>query len=484
MARVRSFRTIRPFIWIPPTYSALYKIEITRSSGATDDITDVIYEGEVLDGVTDTIGSFSFLIDNSSETYTGVWTGNEIIRIYINYATSATTARFRGRIEKVSYQDNKIKIIGRSESAKLLDITVTRSYSNIETSVILKALFDAYATDFTYTNINTSTTSITVNWYQKSFWECVQELCHSASFDCYIDASLDCHYFESKTINNANECVVHESNLIEVGDFAYDQSLVKNKVIVYGVDIGNMPLIYTAEDETSQTRYGLKELIIKDENITTRTQAKERADYELARSKDSPLIGEVVTLGLATIQPGERIRISAPYSNLNPNYYQILSYKHEFNGFMKTILNIEKESKKIYHIIKDRISTEKKLTETPNPNEMGYSYIWDFNSDSGTHSDTEITDGVLKTTSGNSTGTWISELVELEDQFTAIESRIRGSSLAGMKVFLSIDGRSYQQIGGLGAVSQTIVTGIDLRVKIEIYSENTQIDSFGILYKT
>ena len=166
---VRSFKTIRPFIWIPPTYSTLYKIEITRSDETTDDITDVIYEGEVLDSVTDTIGSFSFLIDNSSEVYTGVWTGNEIIRIYMDYATSATTSRFRGRIEKVSYQDNKIRIIGRSESSKLLDITVTKAYSNIETSVILKALFDAYATDFTYTNINTSTTSITVNWYQKSF---------------------------------------------------------------------------------------------------------------------------------------------------------------------------------------------------------------------------------------------------------------------------------------------------------------------------
>lgn len=480
---VRSLKKIRPFVWIPPIYSALYKIEITRADETTDDITSIIYEGEVLDGVTDTIGSFFFLIDNSSEAYTGVWSGNEIVKIYIDYATSTTTSRFRGRIEKVSYQDNKIRITGRSESAKLLDVTVTKSYENIETSVILKELFDAYATNFTYTNVNVSTTSITVNWYQKPFWECVQELCHNSGFDCYIDPDLDCHYFESGTVNNTNECVVHESNLIEVGDFAYDQSLLKNRIIVYGADIEELPLIKTAEDSTSITSYGLKELIIQDTNITTETQAQERADYELSLSKDPPLVGDVTSIGLATIQPGERIRISAPSSNLPPNYYQILSYKHEFRGFMKTILTIEKEPKSVYHILKDRISQERKLIEMPNPNEMRFSWNFDFDTDSGTHTNTDITEGVLKT-DGSASGTWISELKALSSNAIECELRAKGETLAGTDWYVSINnGVSYQNIN-LNTKLSLSPPGKNLKIKVELNSADTQIESLALLYKT
>ena len=42
MARVRSFKTIKPQVWIPPIYSANYKVTIERSDGTIDDITDIL----------------------------------------------------------------------------------------------------------------------------------------------------------------------------------------------------------------------------------------------------------------------------------------------------------------------------------------------------------------------------------------------------------------------------------------------------------
>ena len=105
----------------------------------------------------------------------------------------------------------------------------------------------------------------------------MQDLCHSASFDAYIDSSLDCHYFESGTVDNSTEAVVHDSNLIEVGDFAQDFSLIKNRIIVYGAEIEGLPLIKTAEDSDSISDNGVKELIIQDTNIRTETQCQERA---------------------------------------------------------------------------------------------------------------------------------------------------------------------------------------------------------------
>ena len=398
MPKAVSTRPVPIYVWVPPAYSALYKIEVVRSSGALDDITDYILSGNLTDGATDTIGNFQFEIDNSSENYTNVWTGNEVLNFYCDYETTATTKRFRGRIEKISYKQNTVVITGRSESLSLLDVTVTKSYEAIETSAILLDLFSTYASGFTTSNVSASSTSITINWYQKPFIECVQELCRQAEFDFYIDSSLDAHYFAKNSVNNQTEAVVYDANLLEIGDFAYDRSLIKNRIIVYGADIGSLPLIYTKDDSASQIE--IKELIIKDQNITTMEQAQERAEYELALSKDPPLVGDVTSIGLATLQPGERVRISSPYNNLQPSYYRVISFKHEFGDLYSTTLTIEKEPRKIFHLMKDRISNEQKRSDLPNPNEMRFSWNFDFNTDTGTHSNTEIVNGKLQIIGG------------------------------------------------------------------------------------
>jgi len=150
------------------------------------------------------------------------------------------------------------------------------------------------------------------------------------------------------------------------------------------------------------------------------------------------LIGEITSMGLATIQPGEKVAISAPFSNLPPNHYKILAYKHDFEGFMRTILTIEKEPKKIYHVMRDRINKEENLSEKENPNEMRYSWIDTFDADSGTHSDTEITDGRLKLQSG-STGNWVSEVNTVSLEVSSCEIRVKGDALPGTQYFVSTD---------------------------------------------
>lgn len=482
MSAVRSMKKIPVRAWVPPTYSPLYKLEVIRGDETVDDITDSIYNAEIVDGVTDTIGNFEIEVDNGDESRTGIWTGNEVFNFYCDYATTATTKRFRGRVEKVSYQDFKIKLVGRAESVRLLDITVTQSYENIETSVVLKNIFDIYATDFTQTNINTSTTSVTFNWYQKPFWECVQDLCRSAGFDAYIDSSLDCHYFESGTVDNSTEAIVHDSNLLEVGDFAQDYSLIKNRIIVYGAEVEGIPLIKTAEDIVSIKLNEVKELIIQDTNITTETQCQERADFELSISKDPPVVGDVSSIGLATIQPGERVRISASGSNLPPKFYKILSYKHKIEGFMKTTVRIEKEPRKVYHILRDNISKGQKLIEMPNPNEMRNSWNFDYNTDVGTHSSTEIIDGVLKT-DGSASGTWISDLNTLSSNAKVVELRVNGESLPGTLYSISVDnGVSFQSLT-LNTALTLSPPGLSLKLKVIFASTSTQINSLGLLYK-
>ena len=70
---VRAIKRIPVRAWVPPEYNALFKIEIIRSDGiTTDDITEEIYEGEIVDGATDTIGNFQFIVDNSDERYSEI----------------------------------------------------------------------------------------------------------------------------------------------------------------------------------------------------------------------------------------------------------------------------------------------------------------------------------------------------------------------------------------------------------------------------
>lgn len=475
-------------VWIPPKYSSEYKIEVTRSDGTVDDITDAIFEGEIINGATDFIGNFSFVLDNSAEQYKGVWTGNEIIKQYSDYAESATTARFRGRIERVSYQNNQVKITGRSESMKLLGIHVNASGTNIETSVILKALFNSYATDFTYTNVNTSSTKITINWYQKPLLECIQELCIASGFDFYIDSDLDAHYFEAGSVQNTTEAVVHDMNILSVDGFGEDYSLIKNRIYVEGGEIESLPLLYTAEDTGStygtNSDLGVREIIIKDDNIKTSTQAQERADIELSVVQDPTTIGEVECIGLATIQPGEYVRISAPDSNIAPNFYKIISYRHTFLGGMITHLTINKEALSMQEVMKKRISYEKEVN-VKNAYGMKYSWNFDFSSDSGSHSNTQITDGVLKTTGGAS-GTWTSDLLEIPTDVTPpVELRIVGTSLYGVKGRLSTNGGlTDTQIYGAGTgVGAALVAGKKLKLKIILASANTQVTGAALLYK-
>ena len=462
---IKSLKSIPIYAWIPPTYDALYKI-VANSI----DITDLILSGEITDGATDTIGNFNFTIDNSDENYTNAFSVGDILNYYCDYDLTATTQTFKGIIEKVSAINNTIKISGRTPGSILLTTNVTKAYDNIETSIILKDLINSYST-FTTTNVETSTKSVTKNWYQKPLWECIQELCYETNFDCYVDVNGDINYFELR--NNSTDVAVHDANIVDIADFAYDGSDTVNSVTVKGSDIGGFPLIATAGS-------GTPEKIINDSSITTYNQASERAIYELALAKDPPLVGEITVIGLASILPGQRLRISAPDSGINPDYYKIISFKHKFGDLFQTILTVNKEPKKIYHVVKSLISNQGSLKDNPNPNEMKYTWNFDFETDSGIHSNTQITNGFLLPTA--SSGTWISETRNLTSNATFAEIRATGTSITNGTFYISSDGGINWQTVTTLTSPVAITPGSSLKIKIGLIT-GVEIDSVVVLYK-
>lgn len=483
----RSLKTIRPKVWIPPIYSANYRGTVTRADETVDDITDILINLKIEDGVTEGIGNFEFEIPNPNQTYGNIWSGMEIFRFYCDYATSATTLRFRGRIEKVSKRNNNVLVTGRSEALFVHGQNVNKNYLGQDIGYIIKDLFDTYGEDrYDTSEINVSTgTTVTMTFLDIPFWDVVEAICAAATYDCYVSADLVIKFFESGSVVNSDEGIVHDYNLVEVGDFASDLSFIKNQIRVIGGNIDGVQVRYTANDSLSQTTNGIRREVINDDGITTFTVAKELADFILAERKDPPITGEVKGLLLATIQPGEKIRLSSPLEDLQPDTYKIITYTHEIGGEgLFTTVQINKESKRVSHILKERIQREHRKTDaSSNIDDLDYSEIELFNEDIGTHDNTEINEGVLELQTGESSGTW-TRLSAYGPNDSRILDKVKidlvGDNLPGTTIEISYDGGINYQTISRGTLI-TLEVGENISIKLTL-TTGSQIDSLIVQY--
>lgn len=473
-------------IYIPPYYSAAYKLTMQISSNPEEDVTALAMRYEIEDGTTDVIGTFEFEISDPDESFVGKWVGGEIFRYYSDYAPAATTLRFLGIVEQVKYENFQLKVSGRTYSLKLLDVTVTQEYTDIECSLILLDIISKYAPGFTTGNIAASTTNLTVKWYQKPFWECVQEICQGSGFDCYVDCYLDFHFFLAGSILNPYEGIVHDLNLLEVHDFSDDLSQIKNRVIVYGAKTEDIQIIYTAEDTASQATYGIKEEIVNDENITDEQHAQEYAEYLLEQGKNPPTSGEVVSVMLSMIKPGDVIKISAPYDNLPPRGYRIISFKHEVDdkGYQTTV-RVDKEIRKLSRVMADRITRENERQQTNiNPNEMRYTYNFIFDADEGSHTNTQITNSVLKLQPGFTSGNWVSPSKTVPQNVSSVYIVGTATAIAGLAFYVSADGGvNWENVPINNKIDLSTSVGVNLTLMVVFSDSACQLGSVSVQYK-
>ena len=484
---VTNIRKVNPLIWIPPVSSPQFKITV-ESNGVEEDITYQCSSIIVEDYCTESIGKFSFDIYNGNDVYTNKWIGNEIFRYYKDYGNSTTLA-FRGRVEIPSKQTFKLNVQGRSESLVFLDKKVTKQYVNTETSLILKDIISVYGVGFTFDNVQTSNISITVNWYRKSFWECCKDLCTAAGFEVWVSPTLDFYYFQSGSIRNQTDAIVHDINLVEVQDFAPDTTQIKNQIRVNGATINGIQTLYTANDYPSQITYGVKPEDINDESITSYQQAVDTGEYELSVKKDPPLFGSVKSAYLmGSYKPGESLRVSAPSDNLPFNYYIGVGYKDELkfedSGTLTSIIYLSKLARQISTILKDRVQQENALgSVNSNPYDMDEAYINHFDSDEGGRNNTLIVNSVLYANVVG--GYWVSPLRVLNTNITQAYLKIAGSELQNVLVQVSGNGGvSYVTITNNSLVNLDVSSGSSLSIKITLNSLTANVDSVNLQYKT
>lgn len=482
---VVNIRSRTGYVWVPPEFGACYQLTVERSDGTIDDITDKVLSFEFTDGCTDTIGNFKFTVSNVNEEYTTAWHGLPIVRLYIDYAATPSTLRFRGRIEKPSGQGNMLVCTGRSESQFVIERQVTKQYDGIDAGDIIVDLFSSYGEGrFDTSTIPTTGILLTEKWVDKPFWECVQELCRDAEYDCYISAYLIVQFFEKNSVDNETDALVHDMNIIDVGDFAPDLQFVKNQIRVLGATIDGIQVIATANDAASQALYGIRSRRINDDSVRDENQARQIADAELAKEKDPPIVGDVLGTMLASVQPGERIWTSAPYDGLDPDMRRIVSYTHSLDDEygLTTKVNIERESKNISHVMRDRIVTESSRTDVAgNPADMDYSYSFLFDSDSGTHASTSISAGALR--SGSSSATWYSPVRLLDTNLAQCYVDASGERLDQAVISVSGDGGASWQAMSLRTLTDvSAVAGTSLQIRIVFSLSGASVDSLNVQY--
>lgn len=466
------------FPWIPKA-----KIIIN-----TEDITSRIKESDFTSSLLN-VGASTFKIKlvNVNGYYKGMFEPSDIVTFYCdNNIDPPTTSLFVGKIDfiedEISNTGQYLIINGRHISEIDMEKSISYSASDIDGATVLKDII-AKLSEFTTTNVTDPINkTVTVNWSEKPFTDCVKDLCIRCDADCFVDNNKDFHFFLKNTSPITTDAIHERDNLLWIRGFGRDVYKEKTQIRIYGKDDRGLPIIYT-EDMA-----GTRELVIKDTAIDTIEEAQSLAIMTKTDLTIESEEGKVYSRILLNARVGERIWISAPRQGIN-NHFRIALMKHKFDrDGLHTETTIEKTELGTSYLMKERIEKEIGLRDIPNPNEMRYSYNLTFDDDTGlTHYNTQTTQGRLHLQTGETTGTCTSSVKTTDNNITYVELRIDGSDLTSSVFQCSVDGGINWQTLIKNILTTITNSGNSLRVRITLISNsqnpNPLLESLALLYK-
>ncbi len=470
-------KRIRPMHWLVPN-TPFYDLKIDSISKKTE-----IWSAECTRAICPEIGTFKIVLDNNNETYSELYVGGETVEFFID-RTDGTTLKFKGEVDSVFAPSDESKgftitLSGNHISGELLTILVTESYDgDTLISDILDDLNTKYLTGYTmnYTSSDV-TTKPTVNWNEKPFWECINDLRKLVEptgtaklADAYVDDNKNLNMFDENTIENNNDAIVMGTTLITAPTGVGKQSLTKrDKIKVYG-ESGGIPII-----STSGT--GTKEEALFDSKVNTINMASEFSAANLIVKNQEPREGEAGCFLLPSINPGDFIWYANSPQKIQEQI-KLYKYTHRFpnertTAFLQT-------SREIPHIFKKRVETELALQTVTNPFRMNNTLIhlvFDSISEvTAKDGNVDVVDGVIKLTTG-AEGTFTKTFTSTES-ITSIHLQVIGSNITGVRYEFSTDGgENPQDIVPETEITVPAGTSIWLKVHLDASSE---IDTLAV----
>lgn len=485
-------KPIRGFMPIPPKFLPVWKMEVVTDT-ETIDVTDILVKGFYNEGVTNNIGNFEFTFLDPSNTLSNKVEEFDSFKVYLDYGATATTLRFSGKIEVISNKDNIfLTFTGRNLAIITTGINVIYNSDGPKSrKEILTDIIERYFSGIiTINNIEDDDVKVERNYFEIPFWEVVNDLCASGGRDAYVDVNSDFNYFIKGSRQSDSEAIVETVNLIKADAFGKDTEKVFTESRVYGAIIDSIPIIATSNSDTTATKGIVKQLKIDNSSAINIEQASEQADAEFEARKVAPELGQVTSLILPTLNPGENLFVAAPTNNIPPAYYQVNNYKQEFieNGIPQTVIGIKEQRLKLSTVIKGNYEFQSLITTNNNPNDLSFSRIIQFISDSGIHSGTVINDNYLKVEEGGISGTWQSDLIELDSNPTSFEVRWTGENLSKdyatttSNIWLSVNNGTTWTLIPSNGVPTSILVGKNVKIKIDLNSSDAKVKTIGVMY--
>lgn len=480
---------------IPPTFSPILKVTINTSSGeidVTDSIVQASFNVGVISGTSNTVGDFNLTFIDPNQTNLNLTSLFDDIYLYADYGTTASTKRFRFKVENKSFVDFNTTLSGRGIGMILADksIIYTSSASENKSTTLINILTANFSNITDFSQIETDTTQVLKNYAETPTVDIIQELCGTTKF-FYLDKDLVPHFFTKGTQINSSEAI-NNINLVQVKDNASNAEQIYTRVRVYGQSEGGIPIIATSNIGTTNTGGINKDYIINDNSITTSTQAQEVADTEASNYTNSKRIGDLVVFLLPNLTPGDSLFVGLPEHNLDPSYYNIQQFSinidNQGNYVYTTTFTIEQKRINTPIILQSLNQKQTDLAQNDNPHNLNHSKIITFDTNSGTHTGTTINEGYLKVVSGGSTGFWKSDIITLTDDLAALEIRFYGDLLVGdyqsttSTLWYSTNGEATWHLNPISGEVTSVPAGKDLGVKVELNQSTAKVKRIGIYY--
>jgi len=457
------------FVWVPHNYSYVYKIKANGS-----DITDSFVDGSFTKGINGYVGTFKLRVYGTNLGQ------SDTIEVYVDNS-DASTLKYKGIIENVKDEEGNDQLLkGAHVSNSILNRVVTESYTKENVSNVISELADKYIPSFTKNNIESIDKTLTASWAGKPLSIVISQICKWKDIIFYIDDNKDIHLFNRGSKILSDEAIVEGDNLIKMDGIGYISSDRKNKVTIQG-EKDNQPVVATAKDQNLIDKNGLKEEIIKDNDISSYDAALTRAKSELSALKNSTDEGKATTILLPDLKPGWLIWVSFKSQDILSKYelykYTIKLPAEESRCYLR-------ETRVIPQILRNQKQNSLALEELKNPHKLEQSYVFSFEDSSKIiHSDTAIEGNSLVVADGYSSGTATSDIRETPTEVSEAYVRYSGTDLGNVSISISTDGGITYQNYNLFEYSTLSNTGNKLKIKIDLNSADASLSSLSILYQ-
>ena len=481
----------------------------------TTDVSNDATSFTITHGSTNRVGSFDLLLNNSDGKYVDTNLKYAEIKFYVDTTgvLDNDSLIFAGRIDTPVFTLGNdgmlLNLTGRDYMIEA-DVLVFEDFSTTPTSAseLLKYLRNKYAPTHSTSDayIDVIDTLVKPSWNGKPLLNCIEDIVTDIqgthTFRC--DVNRVWHFRQKGTISSGF-AITFRGNMTYLRNTDGSILDLVNRTYLAGQHPAGVPILYRADNNSSQTLYGTHEKISEDSNLVTQGQVIARAIAMNSISSSMEQKGSVGSWGLPKLFPGQDVMLICPYSKVNGTKTAVdvtlswssggcltdIAYEQLEQGLIDNLIVTGKLAKDLFRTQNLYGMTRTFNMEFLDINYGATAYTPDADAALEEMNDTIVWDDALQLQLLESTGYAITRLHEADGNVTQAILNLAGSNFESdlnetwLKVEASFDGGgTWSTI--IPTVLFTVPTdniGSRIKLKFTFTSLTTKMTAVSLLYK-